>query len=285
MSTATNPQRLEAILRTMVDTVGAGFDQGAWLDERGLAAVDRDAFRRADPRGVGAYGKLVRGTLESAIRLELSRTILLLEHLGFDVAGEIAAYLSAALPSSHYLRDVAFEFFAYVEPRWRAGAVPALAVDLARYELAEFEVRCHEARSSTDPATPDLALDRGVVFNPTARVVNFEHRVHTVSDEPIVSGAPLPWSEAEDPQPTSLLLHRDEANDVCWFELDEEQLPMLGKLLDGAPLGVAVASAAGAEPVTPALVERASAFLAELASSGALLGGAPLARSAGSDPT
>ena len=219
------------------------------------------------PFGEGVYRTLVRRGLADILRYQLPRTAAL---LGARWDDEVTRHLDATLPRSHYLRDAAFEFWARVEPRWRADAtVPRCALDVARFELLAFEVRnAPDDLPPRDPAA--LALDRGVRFSTSARVVRFDHAVHLAPEDDDAPVLPPPAD------PVILLAYRDADHEMRTLTLTRSAAEILERLARGATLGEAVSAAASACGATldPPFLQGAAALLEDLVTRGAIRGAA-----------
>ena len=102
---------------------------------------------------------------------------------------DLATFVAEVGPRTHYLRDVPAEFFAWVVPRWREdGTIPAYLVDLAAYELTDFQVAA--AASARDQETvSEIALDRPVTFAESARLLRFEWAIHEWHEDTEVAPA------------------------------------------------------------------------------------------------
>jgi hypothetical protein len=185
----------------------------------------------------------------------------------FDAAFD--AFLEDEAPRTHYLRDVPAEFLAWVAPRWACDpAVPPFAADLAAYELVYFQIAAAPLLRPLD--TPaDLALDRGVVFCAARRLVRYGHAVQTLPDDEADRTVPAAGEVA-------LLVYRDDQNAVRVLELSPLAAALAERLLDGAPLGSAIAAACRDQAAGPSEVVLASTarMLADWGARGLLLGAA-----------
>lgn len=277
--TATSPPpapRLVAILQTLVAAIEEGDavearseDPCAWMTDRGLEARDAEALASIGEQQFFVYRRLVRSTLANGIVAELSRTRALIEQR-FDA--DVEDFVSASLPRSHYLRDVAFEFVAFAGPRWKADAsVPAFLHDLARYELVAYESAAARppanlpARSSIDAR---LELGEPVVFDESVRLGRYDFPVHVLPEE--LSGD-VP---ALAPEPTALLVYRDRELDLRTLVLSPLAASIVERLIAGVTVQLAIveACAAANTPLSPALLQELAALLADYAERGILLG-------------
>jgi hypothetical protein len=245
-------------------------DLRGFLAGHGVAPEDVEATLAA-PQGLAVYRSLVRNGLWGVIARMLPRTRARLNALGGRFDADVSRFLDEVGPRTHYLRDVPAELLAWADPRWRADpAVPRYVPDLAAYELASFAV----AASASIPSAvelDDVALDRAVVFDASARLLRFAWAVHELEAggvENAASGGP----SARD---VRLLAYRDAEHAVRWLELSPFAWSLTERLLGGDPLGEAVGRACavyGAE--AGALVEDIAKLLADLGARGVLLGAA-----------
>lgn len=236
----------------------------AWLGERPLDAADRAALAAIGGRRLFLYRRLVRKGLRSAIRVEIPRTAARLGER-FDV--ETDAYFRDEMPRSHYLRDVAFEFVEWAAPRWeRAETIPGYLADLARHELTAFEVAGAPA-AADEPAEDDLALDRGVAFDPAARIRHYRYAVHRLL-------ADLRARDEPEAKETWLLAYRDTSHDVRYLDLTPVAAAILEGLLAGETLGTAVAAGAARHglPLGDEVLSGTAKLLADLAERGVVVG-------------
>lgn len=259
----------EALQRAIADAclqVGAGEaiagDLRGWLEARGVPADDIAAILAA-PRRLGVYRSLVRNGLSSVVLKMLPRTRARMNAAcegRFD--SDLAAFVEEVGPRTHYLRDVPSEYLAWAEPRWRADPrVPAYLPDLATHELTQFAVGA-AAPASRAPTLAEVALDRPLAFLDSTRLVHHAWAVHELAADD--TGEPAR-------REVHLLAYRDADHVVRWLELTPLASAILGRLLAGEPLGVAVEAACTAAGAPPALPEIAR-LLADLGQRGVLLG-------------
>jgi len=279
-------QRLRALLDAQTRLVRAteaeralGEDAQAWLEAGGLGSGDAAELAALGPRRLLVYRRHVRRALHRAVRQEIPRTA---ARLGPAFAPWVERWIDEESPRSRYFRDVAFELVAWAVPQWREGSeVPAYLCDLARHELAYFDVASapDEDREGpllvdTDRSTgeaPDpraIALDRGVRFAASARLCRYDHAVHRLD-------AALEARDEPAREPTALLAYRDAEHDVHFLELTPLAAGILGALLRGEPLGQAVVGACAAQghPLDPAVTHSTAALLGDLLERGAIVGG------------
>jgi hypothetical protein len=208
------------------------------------------------------YRRLVRRGLASAIRTQLPITA---ERLGALFDAYVTRWLDEEMPRSHYLRDAAGELVVWAAPLWAEDpAIPRWAADLARYEVATFEVA--SAPGGGGARSAPLALEARARFDATARVVRYAFAVQRMSAE---GGGDEP-----EETPTALFLYRDAEHEVRSLSLSPLAAAILERLLGGGKLGRAVTEACEAlgYALDGAVLEGTATVLADLADRGALLG-------------
>ncbi|MET0386906.1 MAG: hypothetical protein ABW321_13150 [Polyangiales bacterium] len=140
----------------------------AEVDDAALAAL-------GDARAFRAYREMVRERLWSQIRSALPRTAALVPAAAFERA--FVWQLANAPPRSRYFRDCVSAFVASALPLWAAeDGVPPSACDLARYELALWEVG--DLDDARDPSVSDFDFDRIPALSRALRLLRVEHAVH-----------------------------------------------------------------------------------------------------------
>lgn len=217
--------------------------------------------------GDGVYRTLVRRGLAEILRVQLPRTAAL---LGDRWAGEVARLLDDDLPRSRYVRDTAFPFVARAAARWSSDPdLPPFLVDVARWELLDFEVKSAPDDGPIEPGA--LALDRRVALSLSARVARFSHAVHLLSDDEASIEPPAPI-------PVTLCVFRDRDMDVSFLELTPSAAEILDRLARGEALGEAVSGAAKAcdLPLDATFLKGAAGFLEDLSAHGVVRGPAPI---------
>jgi hypothetical protein len=202
------------------------------------------------------------------VRLEIPRAA---ARLGDAFVPWVDRWVDEEGPRSRYFRDVAFELVAWAAPRWMGDPdVPAYVADLARHELAYFDVATALGNPVGVPQTPplEIELDRGVRFHPSARLRRYDHAVHRLSEA-------LDARDVPERAPTALLAYRDADDDVRFLELTPLAADILERLLRGEQLGAAVsrACAAGGSPLDAAVTASTAGLLEDLVERGAILGG------------
>ncbi len=233
-------------------------DPRRYLREHGLSSGDAAAVARMGAPRLEVYRALPRSGIEGTVEDFLTRTR---ARMGADDFAEwVARWFDEEGPRSRYLRDLPAEFASWAAPRWlRDPAIPNYLADLARHELIEYEVAAAPPGSSDD-SSDSFALDRGLTFDASARLLRYDHAVHELSgDEDDREPAPA--------RPTSLLIYRDRENHVRYVELTTVAAAVVDKLMAGAVVQSALvggAQAAG-EALDDALLGRMSLVLADLA--------------------
>lgn len=242
-------------------------DLRAWLEAHGVPEEDIAAILAAPPR-LSVYRSLVRNGLSAVVVRMLPRTRARLntaESSRFD--RDLAAFVDEVGPRTHYLRDVPAEFFAWIEPRWRGSpGVPPYLPDLAAFELAHFAVAASApARGDAPPA--NLALDRPLAFQASARLLRLGWAVHELPGEDDVTSVPAR-------RDVHLLAYRDARHAVRWLELTPLAASVVERLLAGDPLGAGVAHAcASHDAAVAAVLPDIARLLSDLGARGVLVGG------------
>jgi hypothetical protein len=236
-----------------------------FLSSFGIANEDIEAILAAPPR-LALYRRLVRNNLRGVTEKMLARTRARLNEIAdgaFDAS--FAAWLDEAGPRTHYLRDVPGDFLIWAGPRWRGRTdVPAWIADLARYEIAQYQV----AASAKAPAeVTEIAPERPLVFAEAVMLLRLGFAVHALPSG--VGDRTVPAAEA-----TALLIYRDEDHAVQLLELTPFAAAITERLLAGTPLLDAVREAAAIVSAKTAPLDVAR-FLADLAGRRILLGGRP----------
>ncbi len=238
-------------------------DAPAFLERGGLDHADAEATARFGTARLLVYRKLVRRGIAAAVRVQMPRAA---ARLGARFDALVDAFVEERAPASHYLRDVAFELVDFAEPRLAAEPeVPPFVIELARHELSAYAAGSAPDAERVD--RPEIALDRGVVFDPSARVARYHHAVHELSEDVDARDVPRPIE-------TRLFVYRDADDEVRYLALTPFAAAVVVRLLAGDALGAAVkvgASDAGVELDDHALAGAAS-LLEDLKTRGALLG-------------
>jgi hypothetical protein len=242
-------------------------DLDAFLRARGVSDDDVHAALEA-PRRLIVYRSLVRNGLSGVVLRMLPRTRTRLNAAcpgRFDA--DLAHFVSEVGPRTHYLRDVPGEFFAWVQPSWRADTdVPGWVPDLATYELAAFAVAASETAVAGTPIG-EVALDRSLEFVGSFRLMRYAWAIHELSVDPLALDVPAQ-------RDVSLAAYRDANHAVRWLELSPLAAAILERLASGEALGPAVLSACESLGVAPgSALDGVAALLADLGERGVLLGG------------
>ena len=248
-------------------------DLRGFLEAHGVAPEDVEAILAAAPR-LAVYRSLVRNGLGAVVARMLPRTRARMNAAcrgGFDA--DVARFLDEVGPRTHYLRDVPAELLAWAGPRWRADpTVPAYLPDLAAHEIACFAVAAAAAPRGA-PAAAEIALDRPIAFDESARLLRYGWAVHELrhSEDPGESqGDPPARREVQ------LLAYRDGDHAVRWLELTPLAASIVERLVSGETLGAAIVGACAEHDTAPAAVTADVArLLSDLGARGVLLGAGP----------
>src|SRR6185312_15691161 len=132
------------------------------------------------------YRRLIRNNVTGVTEKMLGRTR---ARMGAAFDRDFDRFLDEIGPRTHYLRDVPGEFLDWIEPQWRArDELPAWTADLARHELAEFQIGA--AEGDAPAAVTEVALDRGVVFAAPVRLLRYAFAVHELASDEADRAAP-----------------------------------------------------------------------------------------------
>jgi hypothetical protein len=155
-----------------------------------------------------AYRQMVRERLLREIRFALPRTCTLVGEAALGSA--FSAYLEHAPPRTRYFRAIVGAFVASALPHWQlAASLPAACGDVARYELALWEVADLDASPGVLPCPLlEFAFDRPPQLSPALRLLAVSHAVH------LSAGA----GERDQPGEYRLCIHRasDQAKPRTW---------------------------------------------------------------------
>jgi hypothetical protein len=240
-------------------------DARGFLADRGVAPEDVEAIMAA-PWRLAVYRSLVQNGLSAVVARMLPRTR---ARMNAACAGrfdaDLARFVDEVGPRTHYLRDVPTEFFAWVEVRWRSdAAVPAYLPDLAAHELTHFAVAA-SGSAGAPAAALEVAVHRPLAFVESVRVVRYGWAVHELPEDP---GTSEPSR-----RDVRLLVYRDAAHRVRWFDLTPLAAAIIERLLSGEALGAAVQAACADHGTAPADVLRDIArLLADFAKLGVVVG-------------
>jgi hypothetical protein len=209
--------------------------------------------------------ELAREKLVGALAAMLERTA---RALGPRFEREVSEFLALRGAGSRQLQQVMLSFVEHARERWqRDASLPAYLCDLARHEALELELAAYPSAASAATEAP-LELDAGLAFDPTCRVVRYDHAVRRADDEA------ADWTEPERRR-TVLFAFRDREHDVRWRELDAGQALLLEGLLAGRSLRACVESVRPQIRDHGSLVLQCAHVLAELAEQGAIVGPCP----------
>ena len=198
----------------------------AWLRRQELPESEWDQLRGPALRRLLVYRELVQQTFRDAIELTIPRCK---ARLGPHFEPMFSDFLREIGPRSPYLREVAFEFVAYITPRLRDdAALPSYLADLARHEALQIEL----AATPSGPVPSDCAapsLDAPLSVLAPSRLMHYEHAVHRLSEDLADRTAALP-------EPTQVLAYRSAEHEVRYLELSALAAALLEFILDGATL-------------------------------------------------
>jgi hypothetical protein len=206
-------------------------DPHATLAELGL---DEPTRERLLARGVGrlvAYNAMVRSRLVKTIREFSPRASAI---VGERLVPMVSAWIAERGPSSAYLRELPNEFFGWARPRWAeaiaVGELPAWLIELFEHELEQRAV-LRDERPSGEPSPHTVALEQGMLGNPTARLLRREFAVHRL---------PATLDPANQPEVARggfvLVAWRDRGDKVRFLELRARHAQLLERLFAGASL-------------------------------------------------
>lgn len=240
----------------------------AWLERHDISGPDALCMAR-DIERLLVYRKLVRGTLRAALTATMPRA---LRRLGPRFEQDFDEFLLVSPPVTRSLRDLTPSFLDFCAARWadETSNVPAYLIELARHEALQVELASRLSPPETD-VSPELALDRGVLFIDAVRLVHYTWAIHRLPELELEQGDEELPARAH----VSLLVYRSPEHDVRYLELGRFASALLsGLLLERASLADALTRAADEveQPLDDALLSRAARLLAELAERGALLG-------------
>jgi hypothetical protein len=240
-------------------------DLKGFLESHHLDPEDVAEILAAPPR-LALYRRLIQNNLTGVTGKMLKRTRARMEAVvagAFDAS--FASFLDEVGPRTHYLRDVPGEFLEWALPRWEARAdLPAWIGDLARHELAAFQVGAAVTPAST-PEVGEARPNAPLVFAATVRLLRYAYAVHEL---------PLDETDRTEPLlcPSALLLYRDDEHVVQSLALTPLAAAITERLLRSETLLEAVRGA-GEEMGANAGVLDVASFLADLGERGVLLGG------------
>lgn len=238
----------------------------SFLRDAGVEERDVEQLALVGPDRLLVYRKLVFNRFVSAVEMSIPRTVARLGSARFRE--DVSRFLEEAGSRSPYLRDIAVEFVAWAVPLWAGDSdIPNYMPDLARHELLSFEIASMPQDPKPEPAG-ELDLERGVLFQQAARIVHYDHAVHTLpADE---DDRTVPSRER-----TSLLAYRDDSHRVRFLELGPVAAEVLTELLDRrTPLREAITRgcAAANTNLDDEILGGMATLLADLAERGVLIG-------------
>jgi hypothetical protein len=202
-----------------------------------------------------AYREMVRDRLWRELTLALPRTFELVGEAAFGAAFE--HQLQHEPPRTRYFREIVCAFVRCALPLWAAKAElhPACA-DLARYELARWEVRDLESAPKAEVALREFSFERVAVVSRALRLLAVSHAVH-LRDAPVGQIACADHylcvhraSDAERPKVWNLtrttfaLLERLAREDGCASDVVKDLAQASGARIDAAYLDALCATLA-----------------------------------------
>lgn len=244
-------------------------DPEATLRELGLDDAASERLLAAGVERLLAYNWMVHSRIKRTIQEFSPRaTKLVAAHLG-ELVHE---WIAAAGPRSPYLRDVPSEFLAWARPRWAAliaaGEAPPWLTELFEHELLQRAL-VRDTQRCGPPSSHVVQIDRGMLGNPTARVIRREYAVHR-----------LPAKLDPDHLPTlergsvALAAWRDAEDRPHVLELRPRHAALLEQLLRGESLREALVHACSSlgETLDDVILGDAAVTLAEWCETQVLLG-------------
>jgi uncharacterized protein len=262
-------EAMAAAIRERTAPADVRADYPGWLRARGVDDEDARALAAIGAERLLVYRSLVHNRLLTAIREFVPRAA---ARRGREaLRADFAAFMELQGPRSPYLRDVPGEFIAWIGARWAEDeSVPDWLSELARHELLELDVR-NDPRGGEPPTGAELALDRALVFDGSARLMRYAFAVHRLPAAVDDRGEPERRS-------TDLLVFRDGRNKVRYLELTPwAGLVLVQLLVERHALadGLQRAAASLGEPLDDDKLGKAAMLFAELTDTGVLLGATP----------
>jgi hypothetical protein len=216
-------------------------DPHAALAELGLDEPTRERLLACGVGRLIAYNTMVRTRLLRTVREFSPRACSI---VGDRLPPLVEAWIAERGPSSPYLREVPGEFFSWARPRWAqaiaAGELPPWLIELFEHEL-EQRALVRDDRSSGQASPHPVALEQGMLGNPTARLLRREFAVHRLPGT--LDPANLPEVE----QGSFVLVGwRDRSEKARFLELRPRHAALLERLIAGASLRDALFGACAA---------------------------------------
>lgn len=212
------------------------------------------------------YRAMVRRRLRAVLHHAYPRVLGAIGEDAFE--GAFEAFLAAGAGTSPHLRDVPGEWLAWLGAE-AAPRLPAAALDLARYEWARLSAGYLPDGPAPADAAP-LSTDRPVLLRRALLTLDLAHRAAEGGEEPPALPAP---------GRSLLCVYRDpESHEARTLELTPGGYRLLELLRPGnRTLGEAIRQAAALEgaKVDAGHLAATSAWLADLAERGVLLGATP----------
>ncbi len=255
--------------RALVDRLAV--DPHAVLAELGLDQAARDQLLAHGVNRLIAYNTMVHSRLLRTLREFSPRACSLVRD---RLPGLVHDWIAECGPSSLYLREVPGEFLVWARPRWAeaiaTGEQPAWLIELFEHEL-EQRALVRDPRASGQPSPHEVGLERGMLGNPTVRLLHREFAVHRLPAT--LDPAALPSLE----RGTLVLAAWRDRNDKARFApLRARHAALLERLLAGASLRDALfgACAALGETLDDTILGDAAVTLAQWCDDHVLLGAA-----------
>ena len=194
------------------------------------------------------YRDLVRSRLVHVLGVALRRTR---EAVGDQAFRRVIdEWMNAGGSRTRYLRLVPDELAEFAIPVWQATD-PSWVRDLARYEIARWEVR--HAPPEPDSSEP-FAFDRRPLVRRTMKILRLDYPVHQT---------PTPAS-GYDPEPTLLCVYRDANHEPATRTLNALAADLLEswqRADETVTESIERIAAAHNTPISPAFVEKLSALI------------------------
>ncbi|MGD8608754.1 MAG: putative DNA-binding domain-containing protein [Myxococcales bacterium] len=196
------------------------------------------------------YRDLVRGRLTHVVGVALRRTKQAVGDGAFERL--IDEWLSRGGPNTRYLRHVPSELAAFALSSWHWTG-PAWAPDLARYEIAAWEVR----QAPPEPQSHEaFGFDRKPVVRRAMRLLRLDHPVHQ---------SPMP-AAGYPPAPTLLCVYRNTKHESVTRKLNALAADLLEswqRAEETVAQSVERIAAEHETPVSPIFIEKLSSLVAE----------------------
>lgn len=244
-------------------------DPRATLLELGLDEPASERLLAAGVERLLAYNWMVHSRLTRTIQEFSPRATKL---VAAQLGPLVHEWIAASGPRSPYLRDVPSEFLTWARPRWAAliaaGEAPAWLLELFEHELLQRAL-VRDMQRCGPPSSHVVQIDRGMLGNPTARVVRREYAVHRLPAKLELDRLPT-----LEPGSFALAAWRDASDRPHVLELRPRHAALLEQLLLGESLREALARACHSlgETLDDVILGDAAVTLAEWCDAQVLLG-------------